>query len=37
MTDITLEMANQIVTAAIKHAREINAAPICVAYWTIEA
>lgn len=31
MTDIALEVANQIVTAAIKHAREINAAPICVA------
>lgn len=31
MADLTLDIANQIVSGAIKHAREINAAPICVA------
>ena len=31
MTELTLDTANQIVSGAIKHAREINAAPICVA------
>ena len=31
MADLSLEIANQIVCGAIKHAREINAAPICVA------
>jgi uncharacterized protein GlcG (DUF336 family) len=30
MTELTLETANQIVYGAIKHAREINAAPLCV-------
>lgn len=31
MAELTLEIANSIVSGAIKHAREINAAPICVA------
>ena len=31
MADLTLDIANQIASAAIKHARETNAAPICVA------
>jgi uncharacterized protein GlcG (DUF336 family) len=31
MPDLTLDIAKQIVSGAIKHAREINAAPICVA------
>ena len=31
MADLTLDIANQIVFGAIKHAREINAEPICVA------
>jgi uncharacterized protein GlcG (DUF336 family) len=31
MTDISLDSANRIVAGAIKHAREINGAPICVA------
>ena len=31
MAALTLEIANQIVTEAIKHARAIDAAPICVA------
>ena len=31
MAALTLDMANQIVCGAIKHAREIDAAPICVA------
>lgn len=31
MPDITLDVANQIVTAAIKHARKIGAAPISIA------
>jgi uncharacterized protein GlcG (DUF336 family) len=31
MADLTLDIANQIVASAIQHAREINAAPICVA------
>jgi uncharacterized protein GlcG (DUF336 family) len=31
MADLTLDIANQIVSGAIKHARKINAAPICVA------
>ena len=31
MAGLTLDIANQIVSGAIRHAREINAAPICVA------
>jgi len=31
MADLTLDIANQIVSGAIKHARENNIAPICVA------
>jgi len=31
MTALTLDIANQIVSGAIRHAREISAAPICVA------
>lgn len=31
MAELTLDIANKIVSGAIKHAREINAAPICVA------
>ena len=31
MAELTLDIANQIVTEAIKHAREVNAAPVCVA------
>ena len=31
MAALTLEIANQIVTEAIKHARAIDAAPICAA------
>ena len=31
MAELTLNIANLIVSSAMKHAREINAAPICVA------
>lgn len=31
MAELTLDMANKIVSGAINHAREISAAPICVA------
>ena len=31
MADLTLDIANQIVSGAIEQAREVNAAPICVA------
>lgn len=31
MTSLTLDMANKIVSGTIKHARELNAVPICVA------
>lgn len=31
MAELTLERANQIVCAALEHARELKAAPLCVA------
>ena len=31
MTELTLDIANKIVSAAMKHAREVKAAPLCVA------
>ena len=31
MAELTLDMANKIVSGAINHAREISAAPLCVA------
>lgn len=31
MSELTLDTANKIVTAAMKHAREVDAAPLCVA------
>ena len=31
MVNLTLDAANQIVSGAIRHAREIDAAPLCVA------
>jgi len=31
MADLTLDIANHIVSGAIRHAREISAAPLCVA------
>ena len=31
MAELSLQIANKIVTAALKHARKIDAAPLCVA------